>query len=189
MFFKTYQEDGYTVLTTAGYVACVILVLVVLALFFLFSRKKGAEKKHWSVKQLVFSSAALALAFVLSYMQPYKLPWGGSVTFFSMLFICLVGNWYGLKAGLTVAFTYSILQFLQSGGSYILSPLQVCFDYFFAFTALGFSGVFANKKNGLIKGYYLTPSAGIFTGPLICRRIFHRHLFRSTPLSTTIPIY
>ena len=87
------------------------------------------------VEKLVFSAVCLALAFILSYLQPYKLPWGGSVTLFSMLFVCLIGNWYGLRTGLTVAFTYSILQFLQGGGTYILTPLQVCCDYFFAFTA------------------------------------------------------
>ncbi len=158
MFFEVFKEDGYAVLTTAGYVACAVLALLVIVLATLLIKPKGAVKPHWKTRKLVFSAVCLALAFLLSYLQPYKLPWGGSVTLFSMLFICLVGNWYGLRAGLTVAFTYSILQFIQGGGTYILTPLQVCCDYFFAFTALGFSGVFAGKKNGLIKGYLL----GIF---------------------------
>lgn len=164
MFFVVFEEDGYAALTTAGYVACAVIVLLVVVIAALFIRPRGTAKPHWRAKKLVFSAVALALAFVLSYIQPYKLPWGGSVTLFSMLFICLVGNWYGLGTGLTVAFTYSILQFIQSGGSYILTPLQVCCDYFFAFTALGFSGLFAGKKNGLIKGYLL----GIFL-----RGLFH----------------
>lgn len=155
MFLKFFKEDGYAVLTTAGYIACAVIVLLIILLSAALFRSKKEKKSRWNAKQLVFSSVCLALAFILSYLQPYKLPWGGSVTLFSMLFVCLVGNWYGLKAGLTVAFTYSILQFMQGGGTYILSPLQVCCDYFFAFTALGFSGVFANKKNGLIKGYLL----------------------------------
>lgn len=155
MFFQIFKEDGYAALTTAGYVACAILVLLVVLLSTVLRKPKENAKPHWKTKQLVFSAVCLALAFILSYIQPYKLPWGGSVTLFSMLFICLVGNWYGLRTGLTVAFTYSILQFIQGGGTYILTPLQVCCDYFFAFTALGFSGVFAGKKHGLMKGYLL----------------------------------
>ncbi len=158
------KEDGYAVLTTAGYIACAILVLLIMVIAALLFQPKGTVKPHWRAKKLVFSAVSLALAFVLSYIQPYKLPWGGSVTLFSMLFICLIGNWYGLRTGLTVAFTYSILQFIQGGGTYILTPLQVCCDYFFAFTALGFSGVFSGKKHGLIKGYLL----GIFL-----RGLFH----------------
>ncbi len=158
MFIDFFKEEGYAVLTTAGYIACAVAVLLLVVLATLFTKPKGSAKPHWRAKKLVFSAVCLALAFILSYIQPYKLPWGGSVTLFSMLFVCLVGNWYGLRTGLTVAFTYSILQFLQGGGTYILTPLQVCCDYFFAFTALGFSGAFSGKKNGLIKGYLL----GIF---------------------------
>ena len=118
MFIEWFQEDGYAVLTTAGYVACAVAVLLIIVLATLFSKQKESAKPHWKAKKLVFSAVCLALAFILSYLQPYKLPWGGSVTLFSMLFVCLIGNWYGLRTGLTVAFTYSILQFLQGGGFY-----------------------------------------------------------------------
>lgn len=159
------HEEGYYALTTIGYVVCALFVLVaILATALLLPKKKDTKRKAFQAKPLVFSAVSLALAFVLSYVQPYKLPWGGSVTLFSMLFITLIGYWYGLKVGLIAAFAYSILQFIQGGGSYILTPFQVCCDYFFAFTALGFSGLFHNKKNGLLKGYLL----GIFL-----RGLFH----------------
>ena len=141
------KQDGYYEITTAGYIVCAIVTFIaILAVGMFFSSKKEGAKK-FNVKTLVFSSISLAIAYVLSYIQPYKLPWGGSVTLFSMLFITLIGYWYGLKAGLTVALAYSILQFIQSGGSYILTPFQVCCDYFFAFTALGLSGLFKDRKN------------------------------------------
>ena len=156
------HEDGYVSLSSIGYAAFILLFFAVIAATGFLQKKKGSER--FQTKQLVFSALSLALAFVLSFIQPYKLPWGGSVTLCSMLFICLIGYWYGLKAGLTTAFAYSILQFLQSGGSYILTPLQTCLDYFFAFTALGFSGLFYQKKNGLVKGYAI----GVFL-----RGLFH----------------
>ncbi len=157
------KQDGYYEIATGGYIFFAILTFIaILAVGMFFQSKKEGAKK-FNVRALVFSAISLAIAYVLSYVQPYKLPWGGSVTLFSMFFITLIGYWYGLKAGLTVAFAYSILQFIQSGGSYILTPFQVCCDYFFAFTALGLSGLFKDKKNGLLIGYIVAiASRGLF---------------------------
>lgn len=150
------QEDGYYSLTTTGVIAFVVIIAVLVMLIAFFRKKENAETtnaKTFSAKQLVFSAVALALGFVTSYVKIIDMPWGGSVTLCSMLFITLIGYWYGPKIGLTAGFAYGILQFLQGGGSFILSPMQVCMDYIFAFAALGLSGFFSQKKNGLIKGY------------------------------------
>ena len=56
------------------------------------------------------------------------------------------------------------MQFLQGGGTYILSPMQACLDYFFAFAALGVSGFFYKKKNGLVIGYIVA---------ILARGLFH----------------
>ena len=152
------QEEGYYALTKTGTISLCLLVAL-LVLFTLFSVKPdkehaGAEKKsRISVRQLVFSAAALALAFVLSFIRLFSFPWGGSVTLCSMLFVTLIGYWYGPRVGLTAAFAYGLLEFVQDGGSYVLSPLQVGLDYLFAFTALGLSGFFRRNKNGLLIGY------------------------------------
>lgn len=150
------QEDGYYSLTPTGVIAFVVIIAVLVMLIAFFRKKENAETtnaKTFSAKQLVFSAVALALGFVTSYVKIIDMPWGGSVTLCSMLFITLIGYWYGPKIGLTAGFAYGILQFLQGGGSFILSPMQVCMDYIFAFAALGLSGFFSQKKNGLIKGY------------------------------------
>lgn len=68
-----------------------------------------------------------------------------------MLFIVLIGNWYGARTGILVGLAYGILQFLQE--PFVLTAFQVCCDYIFAFAALGISGFFRNKRNGLVKGY------------------------------------
>ena len=104
-----------------------------------------------TAKQLVFCAMAIALGFVTSYIRLFKMPWGGSVTLFSMLFITLVGYWYGLGTGILVGLSFGILQFLQE--PYFLTFWQVCCDYLLAFAALGFSGFFRNRKNGLRIGY------------------------------------
>lgn len=104
------------------------------------------------MKKLVFSAAAIALATVTSFIKlPFNLPFGGSVTLLSMFFVCLVGWMFGLKTGLMAAFAHGLLQLLIE--PYIISIPQLLTDYIFAFGALGLSGIFHDKKNGLIKGY------------------------------------
>ena len=137
-------------LTKVGYLACIAagIALFMLAIFF---AGKSYEKKKMSTKQLVFCGIAMALAFVTSYIKIFEMPWGGSVTLCSMLFIVLIGNWYGVKTGFAVGLAYGILQFIQE--PFVLSFFQVCCDYFLAFAALGAAGFFAKSSQGLIKGY------------------------------------
>lgn len=148
MFQFIVTPDGG--LTKVGYLACIAagIALFMLAIFF---AGKSSEKKKMSTKQLVFCGIAMALAFVTSYIKIFEMPWGGSVTLCSMLFIVLIGNWYGVKTGFAVGLAYSILQFIQE--PFVLSFFQVCCDYFLAFAALGAAGFFAKSSQGLIKGY------------------------------------
>lgn len=157
IFFN--HEDGYYSLTNAGTIlfVCVIVLLILSAAFFKTrENNKTAGTKLFSTRQLVFSAVTIALGFAASYIKLLHMPWGGSVTLCSMLFVVLAGYWYGPKIGLSVGFAYGILQFLQGGGGYILSPLQACMDYILAFAALGLSGLFYKKSNGLLKGYILS---------------------------------
>lgn len=107
--------------------------------------------RKFSTKQLVFSAVAIALAAVTSMIKPFDLPMGGSVTLFSMLFIVLIGYWYGPYVGLATAIAYGLLQFVME--PYFYTIPQFFTDYPLAFGALGLSGFFCNKKNGLLKGY------------------------------------
>ena len=137
-------------LTAAGY-ALTIVAGIILFLAASYFAGKHSAKKRMSTKQLVFCAAAMALAFITSYIKIWNMPWGGSVTLCSMLFIVLVANWYGAGTGIFVGLAYGILQFIQE--PYVLSFFQVCCDYILAFAALGVAGFFAKKKHGLLKGY------------------------------------
>ena len=145
--FMVTSEGG---LTTAGYVITVIagIILFLAAIWF---AGKHSEKHKMTTRQLVFCAVAMALAFVTSYLKVFTLPWGGSVTLCSMLFIVLIANWYGVGTGITAGLAFGILQFIQE--PYVLSFFQVCCDYIFAFAALGVAGFFAKQKHGLLKGY------------------------------------
>lgn len=109
--------------------------------------------KKLSVKGLAVCGVCIAVAFVLSFIKLLHLPFGGSITLCSMLFVCIIGYMYGPKYGLISAFAYGILQFIQD--PYIVTPIQVIIDYFLAFTALGLSGFVKNSKFGLQLGYLL----------------------------------
>lgn len=111
-------------------------------------------KNKLTTKTIVFSAVCVALAIVIATVFKIKLPSqlnGGSITLFSMLFICLTGYWYGPVVSLTAAAAYGILQFIT--GPYIVHPLQVLLDFPLAFGALGLSGFFHDKKHGLLLGY------------------------------------
>ena len=148
MFNFIVTSDGG--LTTAGY-AIAIIAGIVLFLAAIYFAGKHSEKQKLTTRQLVFCAVAMALAFVTSYLKIFTLPWGGSVTLCSMLFIVLVANWYGVGTGITVGLAYGILQFIQE--PYVLSFFQVCCDYILAFAALGIAGFFAKQNHGLLKGY------------------------------------
>lgn len=153
LFIKE-TEGGDLIFTMAGYVGLVILLLLFLAAIAVFSKSNRKMK----TKQVVFSAVAIALAVVTSFIKFASLPFGGSITLFSMFFICFIGYLYGLKVGLITGIAYGILQLITS--PYIYHPLQILLDYPLAFGCLGLSGIFSNPKfklgkfkYNLIKGY------------------------------------
>ncbi|MFR5601499.1 MAG: energy-coupled thiamine transporter ThiT [Lachnospiraceae bacterium] len=146
-------------LTALGYGLCGAAAIL---LFLSASVAEKTARNRLSTKQLAYCAMAMALSFVTSYIKLFSLPYGGSVSLMSMLFICLIGNWYGIRVGIMTGLAYGILQFLQE--PYVLSLFQVCCDYVLAFAALGLAGFFAKSKNGLVKGYLL----GVFG-----RGLFH----------------
>lgn len=102
-------------------------------------------------KYLVYAAVAMALAMVTSRIKLFSLPMGGEVTLLSMLFVVLVGYWYGPGPGFAAGAAYGLLQFVIE--PYFFTIPQVIVDYPLAFGALGFSGFFHNSPNGLAKGY------------------------------------
>ena len=146
------EWGNYFELTGAGYgilIACMAALL--LAACFLSGKTQEGKKIKLGTKQLVFSSMAMALAMVTSMIKLVDMPMGGSVTLFSMFFICLIGYWYGLKGGVMTAVAYGFLQLIVD--PYIISIPQMLTDYIFAFGALGLSGIFSKSRYGLLKGY------------------------------------
>ena len=72
-------------LTTAGYTALVVLMLALLLLACFIGN--SVKQPKFSARQLAFSAMAIAAAFVTSEIKLFHLPFGGSITLFSMLFL------------------------------------------------------------------------------------------------------
>lgn len=139
--------------TTAGYVLLAAALIAVIALFVIFLKK---EQKKLTAKQIAFCGVALAIALVLSFIKALEMPMGGSITMFSMFFICIIGYWYGPSVGIMAGVAYGMLQFILDPVFYSIPQMFV--DYPLAFGALGLSGFFKNLKgkgvvNGLTVGY------------------------------------
>ena len=95
---KLVDEYGGTTynLTGLGYGALVALMLLLLILACYVT----GGRTRFKTKHLVFAAAAMALAMITSFLKLFEAPMGGSVTLFSMLFICCIGYWYGLRTGI-----------------------------------------------------------------------------------------
>ncbi len=155
-WFVSIDEKGYH-LTSGGIFSISLIIVVLLFLILLFNKNKEQNSgEKWNAKKLAFCSISISFATVASFISLFSLPFGGSVTMFSMLFICLIGYFYGPSIGIISGLAFGFLSLIFK--PYIVHPIQIVLDYILAFSALGISGFFANFKNGLVKGYL----AGVF---------------------------
>lgn len=106
----------------------------------------------FSPRTLTFCAISIALAYISStYLELFKMPWGGSVTLLSMFFICFVGYVYGPYVGIVSGLCLGLIQLMVN--PYVIHPIQLVLDYFLAFGCLGIAGFFHNKKHGMVIGY------------------------------------
>ena len=124
--------------------------------------------------KLVTSAMLIALGTAISFvceLIPFlNLPFGGTITLFSLLPLVLISWMYGLGWGFGSAFVYSVLQiavgfktvsalFTPGDDSYMGSVwIAVCIillDYVLAYTSVGLGGIFRKLKSkpaGLVLG-------------------------------------
>ncbi len=114
-------------------------------------------------KRLTESAMLLAVAIVLELVSKMfipEMPFGGQVTFVSMLPVVLISYRHGVKWGLVAGLTYALIEMVigartvaaafQPGyfgdGTMIVKALVMCvLDYLVAFTVLGLGGLLRDK--------------------------------------------
>lgn len=111
-------------------------------------------ERNSKTRTLAEGAIMVAMAFVLSYIKIFHLPWGGSITLLSMLPIAVYSIKRGVRAGLFAAFVSSLLQLGQGiivdglfawGLSPVMLAACIFLDYIGAFTAIGLAGMFRSK--------------------------------------------
>lgn len=123
-----------------------------------------------TVKRLTTSAMLVALATLLSLITFYKLPYGGSITAFSMLPICVIAYKYGFKWGILGGFTHGMIQMIISGSGGAFAAMSITdfilmliLDYLLAYSCLGLTAVtrgkFKNERNGFMVGIVIAASA------------------------------
>ena len=110
------------------------------------------DMKKLDVKVLVEAGVMIALAFVLSLVEIYKAPQGGSVTPGSMIPIILFALRWGVGPGVLAGIAFGLLKMVLGG--YVMSIPQAMLDYPLAFGLLGLAGLFSKDlKKGNMSGY------------------------------------
>ena len=104
-------------------------------------------------QKLTESGLMLALTTILSVLAIAKLPYGGSITFASMLPMTIIAYRYGFTWGLLTGATYGLIQMLLGMDtlSYATSVTAVIaiilLDYIFAFMSTALGGLFRKSSN------------------------------------------
>lgn len=124
--------------------------------------KKGWYKtmttRTSKIHTLVECALMVALSTILSYIQIFKLPHGGSITLVSMLPIILVSFRHGPAWSMLTAFVFSLIQLLQ--GIQDVTYCQgivaivgcILLDFILAFTVLGLAGIIAKPIKNRLAG-------------------------------------
>ncbi len=114
---------------------------------------KNQTKKQSITLKICESAIMIALATILSLLKLVDLPYGGSITFASMLPILLIAYRYGTAWGLLTATVHGVMQLVlgTSSLSYVTGFASVCavivLDYILAFALIGLAGLFKDMKS------------------------------------------
>lgn len=140
-------ESAEDVNSLGLYLSAVALVAAI-AVLAIFSDRNSTG---WDTRSLTFAAVCVAMSFALSYIRVLKMPFGGSITFASMLPLMLFAYMFGGRKGVIAGLVYGCLQAIQD--PYVVHPAQFVLDYLVAFSALGLTGMFRgfNLFNGKTK--------------------------------------
>lgn len=111
-------------------------------------------KVHRAAETAIF----ISLGTILSFIKILHLPYGGTVTLFSMIPVSIIAYKYGFRWGLFSGSIFGLLQAIIGssegvfkGTSFVIVIFVIFLDYILAYTVIGFTGIFKKKfKNNLV---------------------------------------
>lgn len=118
-------------------------IFVIIGVALLITAFVAVKKVKFSTRLITQIALAIALATVLSMLKIFRAPFGGSITIGGMVPIILMALVYGPEVGFVTGFLFGIVDLMLE--PYIVHPVQLLFDYPFAFMALGLAGYVGNS--------------------------------------------
>ena len=109
--------------------------------------------QNMKVRVLATCALLLAVALIATEIRLFRMPQGGSVTLFRMLWLAIPGYFFGLRAGFITGTAYGLARLITA--TYVIHPAQFVLDYFLAFAVFGVSGFFRGQRFGLVIGVIL----------------------------------
>ena len=112
---------------------------------------KTTDKNNIKTYKMVLSAIMIALSVLLGMVAPVKLPFGGSVTFFSQVPLIAISWIFGVKWGCFAGLALGILKMILGAGNFayvngfLAYLLLALLDYIIPYTFLGLGGIFKNK--------------------------------------------
>jgi len=136
--FKNLPQNILTVIKSP---MSILTMLGCIAILLMFVKLKKVNITSQMIARIGMS---LALCAIIGMIKLYHFPQGGSITPGRFVPIMFIAFMYGPEIGMFTGFVMGILDLFMD--PYILSPIQVLFDYPLAFMMLGLAGFFRQKK-------------------------------------------
>ncbi len=108
------------------------------------------------LQKMTESAIMIALATILSLLKVIDMPYGGSVTFVSMLPLIIIAYRYGFSWGVLSGAVYGLIQMLfglnnlSYATSFWAAVAIIFLDYLFAFSTTSLTAVFRKMQNALV---------------------------------------
>lgn len=146
-----------------------------------------------NVRIMTECAILVAMSVVLSFVKVWHMPLGGSITFVSMLPVCIASLRHGLKWGFLTSGLYGLVKLFFGitmdgllGWGLTASMLIGCmlFDYVVAFAVLGIAGIFRKKGQlgadaGIVLAMVLRFASHFISGYVIFTNLEQWELFGS----------
>ncbi len=142
--FDDFKEADTMLRATLILCICLFVALIAGTLIAYFALKAKGKRDVIRTKDLTYGAICLAASYALSFLG-IGLPYGGTITFASVLPIMIYCYYFGFFKGLVVTVSYTVLQFFQSPS--IVHPMSAVLDYAIPYLSLAFLGVFSYRQS------------------------------------------
>lgn len=116
----------------------------------LFALIAFAHRLKFSARSLAYAAICISMSFTLGRFGMFQMPFGGKVTYCSLLPLVLYAYCFGGANGIFACGIYGVLDLL-AGGTYV-NPIQILLDYILAYALIGLAGFLRDTKPSFIWG-------------------------------------